>query len=154
MNVILPEHIHKLGDLGDTVKVRAGYGRNYLLPQGKALPANEANRAVFQERKAELVRKAEESINAAKLRAEGINGKRLTITARAADEGKLYGSITPNDVVAAAAEAGIELLKAEIDMPEGPIRTVGTYELEIMLHSEVTANLSVEIVEETAVGAE
>lgn len=153
MEIILLEKIKNLGDLGDTVKVRPGFGRNYLVPQGKALAATEANRAVFEQRKAELVRKAEESINAAQMRAKGINGKTVTIAARVADESKLYGSISPNDVVAAAAEAGIELAKAEIDMPEGPLRNTGTYELEIMLHTEVTAVLTVEVIEEATVAA-
>ncbi len=153
MEVILLEKIKNLGDLGDTVKVRPGFGRNYLVPQGKALPATDENRKVFEARKAELIRKAEESINAARLRAEQINGKSITIAARVADEGKLYGSITPDGVVAAAAELGIELRKAEVDMPDGPIRNVGSYEIDILLHSEVTATLTVNVVEDKPVAA-
>lgn len=151
MNVILLEHIHKLGDLGDTVKVRAGYGRNYLLPQGKALPANDANRKVFEERRAELMKRAEESRGAAQMRAKELNGKRLTIAARVADQGKLYGSVAPADIVDAAAAAGLEIEKAEVDMPEGPIRVTGEYPIRLMLHAEVECELTVSVVD-NAVG--
>jgi large subunit ribosomal protein L9 len=127
MEVILLEKIKKLGDLGDTVKVAAGFGRNYLLPQGKALPATEANRKVFETRKAELVKKFSESLNAAKIRAEKLAGKVITIKALASDEGKLYGSVGPAEVVAAGEAQGVDLRKNEIDLGEGPIRAVGNY---------------------------
>lgn len=147
MEVILLEKIHKLGDLGDTVKVRAGYGRNYLLPQGKALPSTEANRKVFEERKAELVKRAEQSLSAAKMRAKSIDGATVTIEARTADQGKLYGSVAPGDIVDAAAAQGLELEKSEIDMPDGPIRVAGEYSFRVMLHTEVECSINVNVVE-------
>ena len=147
MNVILLEHIHKLGDLGDTVKVRAGYGRNYLLPQGKALPATDENRKVFETRKAELMKKSQDSLNAAKMRAEKLAGLTVTITALASEEGKLYGSIGPGEIVDAAAAQGVDLHRNEIDMVTGPIRAVGSYAVAVQLHSEVESSLTV-IVEE------
>ncbi len=143
MEVILLEKIKKLGDLGDTVKVAAGFGRNYLLPQGKALPATEANRKVFEARKAELVKKFSESLNAAKIRAEKLAGKTVTIKALAAEEGKLYGSVGPADVIAAAEAQGLDLKKNEIDLGEGPIRAIGTYTVAVRLHAEVETSLTV-----------
>lgn len=143
MEVILLEKIKKLGDLGDTVKVAAGFGRNYLLPQGKALPATEANRKVFEVRKAELVKKFSDSLNAAKIRAEKLAGKTVTIKALAAEEGKLYGSVGPADVIAAAEAQGIDVKKNEIDLGEGPIRAIGTYTVAVRLHAEVETSLTV-----------
>lgn len=147
MDVILLEKIKKLGDLGDTVKVKPGFGRNYLLPQGKALAATDSNRKVFETRKAELVKKANESINAAKIRAEQLAGKTLTIKALAAEEGKLYGSVGPAEIVEAAEAAGLSLRKSEIDMVTGPIRAIGTYTVAVRLHTEVETSLTV-VVEE------
>ena len=120
MNVILLEKVKNLGDLGDTVKVKPGYGRNFLLSQGKALPATDANRKVFEERKAELVKKAGDSINAAKMRAEKLSGKTILVTALAAEEGKLYGSVGPGDIARAAQAQNIDLKKSEINLA-GPI---------------------------------
>jgi large subunit ribosomal protein L9 len=151
MDIILLEKVKNLGDLGDTVKVKSGYGRNFLLPQGKALPANDANRKVFEGRKAELIKKAESSLGGARLRAEQLNGKTLTVKALTAEEGKLYGSVGPSDIVRAAAEAGIELKKSEIDMPTGPIRQTGSYPITLRLHTEVETNITLVIEEEKAV---
>lgn len=150
MEVILLEKIRQLGDLGETVKVRPGFGRNYLLPKGKALPATEANRAVFEARKAELVKKANDSINAAKTRAEGVAGKTLTIRAMASEEGKLYGSVGQAEIMDAAAAAGLDLHKNEIGLDDGPIRATGTYEIAVRLHSEVETAITVEVVEQRA----
>jgi large subunit ribosomal protein L9 len=147
MQVILLEKIKKLGDLGEEVKVRPGFGRNYLLPQGKALPATDENRKVFETRKAELMKKSSDSLNAAKMRAEKIAGKTVTLKALAADEGKLYGSIGPAEIVRAAAAAGIELKKSEIDMIGGPIRQIGSYDVGVRLHTEVETALKL-VVEE------
>ncbi|HEY1077586.1 MAG TPA: 50S ribosomal protein L9 [Fontimonas sp.] len=143
MEVILLEKIKKLGDLGDTVKVKSGFGRNFLLPQGKALPATENNRKVFEARKAELLKKSQDSLNAAKLRGEKLNGLSLTIPVLAAEEGRLYGSVGPAEIVHAAAAKGVEIHKNEIDMVSGPIRAVGTYTVSIALHSEVAATVTV-----------
>lgn len=147
MQVILLEKVKGLGDLGDSVKVKSGYGRNFLLPQGKALPATEPNRKVFESRKAELVKKSAASINAAKIRAEKIGGKTLTIKALASEEGKLYGSVGPAEIVQAAAAAGIEVDKGEIDMVTGPIRATGTFAVAVRLHSEVETSMNI-VVEE------
>lgn len=148
MELILLERVKNLGDLGDVVKVNSGYGRNFLLPQGKALTATAANKEVFETRKAELVKKSAESLNAAKLRAEKIGGKKVTVKALAADEGKLYGSVGPAEIARAAELAGYEIEKSEIDLPEGPIRTIGTYTVAVRLHSEVETSLEVIVEEE------
>ena len=151
MEVILLEKIKKLGDLGETVKVKPGFGRNFLLPQGKALPATEANRKVFEARKAELVKKSNESLSGAKMRAEKLNGQTITIKALAAEEGKLYGSVGPGDVVRAAAEQGLEFKKGELEMAGGTIRQTGTYDVVVRLHTEVEATLKVVVITEKAV---
>lgn len=147
MNVILLEKVKSLGDLGDTVKVAPGYGRNFLLPKGMALPATDNNRKVFEERKAELIKKSKDSLNAAKLRAEKLAGKVVKVKALAAEEGKLYGSVGPAEVVRAAEELGLELHKHEIDFVDGPIRQVGTYDIAVRLHGEVETSLTL-VVEE------
>ena len=146
MDVILLEKINNLGDLGETVKVKSGYGRNFLLPQGKALPATDSNRKVFDERKAELIKKSQDSLAASKMRADQLSGKTLTIKALAAEEGKLYGSVGPSDIVRAAQAANIQLRKSEIEMPAGAIHQTGMYTVTIRLHTEVatTVNVSVE----------
>ena len=150
MDVILLEKVKNLGDLGDTVKVKPGYGRNFLLPQGKALPATPGNLKVFEARKAELLKKATDSLSAAKMRAEKLGGKTLTIKALTAEEGKLYGSIGVSDIVRAAQAAGLEVKKAEVDLPTGPIRQLGSYPVTLRLHTEVEATLTVTIEEEKA----
>lgn len=147
MELILLEKVTNLGDLGDIVKVKSGYGRNFLLPKGKALTATAANKEVFEARKAELVKKYAESLNAAKIRAEKLAGKHVTVKALAADEGRLYGSVGPAEIERAAAAAGLDVQKSEIDLPEGPIRVVGTYTVAVRLHSEVESSLIV-VVEE------
>lgn len=150
MDVILLEKVKNLGDLGDTVKVKPGYGRNFLLPQGKALPATPANLKVFEGRKADLLKKANDSLSAAKMRAEKLAGKTLTIKALTAEEGKLYGSVGPSDVVRAANAAGFDLKRSEVDMPDGPIRAIGSHPVTIRLHTEVEASITVSIEEEKA----
>ena len=150
MELILLEKIKNLGDLGDTVKVKPGYGRNFLLPTGKALPATEANRAVFEQRKAELLKKAEAALSAAKQRAAKLNGVTLTVRALAAEEGRLYGSVGPSEIARAATARGFEVQKSEIDLPGGPIRVLGTYPAVIRLHSEVAVDVTVVVEEEKA----
>ena len=150
MEIILLERIAKLGSIGDVVSVKDGFARNFLLPQKKALRANDANRKVFEERRAELMKRAEESRGAAQMRAKELDGKRLTIAARVADQGKLYGSVAPADIVDAAAAAGLEIEKAEVDMPEGPIRVTGEYPIRLMLHAEVECELTVSVVDNAA----
>jgi large subunit ribosomal protein L9 len=150
MDVILLEKVKNLGDLGDTVKVKAGYGRNFLLPQGKALAATPSNLKVFETRKAELLKKASDSMSAAKMRAEKIGGKTLTIKALTAEEGKLYGSVGPSDIVRAAQAAGVDIKRSEVDMPSGPIRQTGSYPVTLRLHTEVETRITIAIEEEKA----
>ena len=142
MDVILLEKIRRLGDMGETVKVKPGYGRNFLLPQGKALPATDANRAVFEARKTELTKRAAESVNAAKIRAEKIAGQVLNIKVLASEEGKLYGSVNVSEVLGAANEAGLDIERNEIVMPT-PIREIGRFDIAISLHSEVETSITV-----------
>lgn len=150
MDVILLEKVKNLGDLGDTVKVKPGYGRNFLLPQGKALPATKGNLKVFEERKSELVKKAGDSLNAAKMRAEKLAGKTLTIRALSAEEGKLYGSVGVTDVVRAANAAGFDIKRSEVDLPNGPIRQLGSSAVTLRLHTEVETSITVVVEEEKA----
>lgn len=142
MEVILLERIARLGQMGETVKVRDGFARNFLLPQGKALPATDANRAVFEARKTELTKRAAESVNAAKIRAEKIAGQVLNIKVLASEEGKLYGSVNVSEVLDAANEAGLDIERNEIVMPT-PIREIGRFDIAISLHSEVETSITV-----------
>lgn len=151
MEVILQEKIHNLGSLGDQVKVKAGYGRNYLIPQGKAVPATPDNVAKFEARRAELEKAQTEQLAEAQKRAEKIHGLKLTIPRKVAaegDEGKLYGSVAPGDIVAAAEAVGVEIVKHELDMPEGPIRQTGEYEYHVSLHTDVDCTIQVVVVPE------
>lgn len=148
MEVILLEKVGKLGGLGDQVSVKAGFGRNYLVPYGKAVPASEANIAEFEARRAELEKAAAEKLAAAEARAEQLNEKSVTITSKAGDEGKLFGSVGVRDVADAITAAGTEVSKSEVRLPEGPLREVGEYEIAIQLHSDVTATITLVIVSE------
>ena len=142
MEVILLEKVGKLGGLGDKVTVKSGYGRNFLVPYGKAVPANAANTAEFETRRAELEKAAAEKLATAEARAAELNEKEVTIVSKAGDEGKLFGSIGVRDVADAVTAAGIEVAKSEVRLPEGALRTVGQFEVAIQLHSEVTAIVS------------
>jgi large subunit ribosomal protein L9 len=149
MEVILLENISNLGGLGDKVDVKAGFGRNYLIPQGKAVPATEAAIAQFETRRAELEAAAAESLAAAEARAEAINGLQLiTIPANAGEEGKLFGSIGTRDIAEAVCAAGVEVDKSEVRLPEGALREIGEYEIGIQVHGDVTAVISVAVVPE------
>ncbi|MGI9323239.1 MAG: 50S ribosomal protein L9, partial [Pseudomonadales bacterium] len=129
MEVILLENIDRLGDLGDKVSVKSGYGRNYLLPQKKAVPATPENVEIFEARREELEAAAREKLVAAQTRAEEIQALAISITANTGEEGKLFGSITVRDVAEAVAATGVAVEKSEIRMPEGPIRELGDYEI-------------------------
>lgn len=147
MEVILLEKMQNLGNLGDTVKVKPGYGRNFLLPQHKAVMATPDNLARFEERRAELEKAAAEALAAAQKRAEGIASLgKLTLNRKSGDEGKLYGSVAAGDIAEALGEAGVEVHKQEVSMPLGPIRQTGEYEVELQLHSDVVQPLTVEVV--------
>ena len=150
MELILLEKVKNLGGLGDKVKVKPGYGRNYLVPRGKAVPATATNVAEFEKRRAEYEAKSNELLGAAQARAAKFEGAEATIKANASPEGKLYGSVGPADIVRAAGEAGIELKKSEIDLSGGPIRQVGSYPVTIRLHTEVEASITVVVEEEKA----
>ena len=143
MNVILLEKINKLGELGDQVSVKAGFGRNFLSPQGKALPATEANVKMFEERRAELESAAAESLSAATARAETLAGKEVVIVRKAGDEGRMFGSVNNTDVAEALTAAGLAVEKREVRMPEGAIRELGEYEIEIHLHTDVNTTVKV-----------
>ena len=145
MEVILLEKVGKLGALGDRVTVKGGYARNFLLPQGRAVLANEANIAEFETRRAELEKAAQEQMDAATARAESLNGKTVAITAKAGDEGKLFGSIGTRDIAEAAEVAGLTLDKSEVRLPEGPLRTTGEHEVQCQVHAEVFATITVAI---------
>jgi len=145
MDVILLERIRNLGDLGDMVAVKAGYARNFLIPQKKAVIANEDNKASFEARRAELEKAQAEIIALAQVRADKLNGTSVTITAKASDEGKLFGSVGPRDIAEAIAAAGNEVTKAEVQMPSGPIKDVGSEEVVISLHPEVSVSITVVI---------
>jgi len=150
MEVILLERIKNLGDLGDKVSVKPGFGRNYLLPKGKALAATGDNLKVFEERKAELMKKAEEAKGEARKRAEAIAGKSVTVKALASDEGKLYGSVGVGDIARAAEMIGLAIERAEIDLVDGPIHSLGSFDVVVRLHSDVETSLTVVVEEERA----
>ncbi len=137
MELILLEKIRNLGDLGDQVRVKPGFGRNYLIPQGKALPASAENVKVFEARKAELIKKAQDSLGAAKLRAEGVADLALTVTALASEEGKLYGSVGASQVAEVAVAQGVAIEVHEVVMPNGVIRDLGDHEVEFHFHPDV-----------------
>ncbi|WP_133127476.1 50S ribosomal protein L9 [Legionella nagasakiensis] len=147
MEVILLEKVRNLGNLGDKVSVKAGYGRNFLIPQNKAVFATAKNIELFEQRRAELEKKAQQSLAAAEQRAAKLNDITVVISAQASDEGKLYGSVGVNEVKDALSERSIEVHKREIVMPEGSLHSVGDYIVEIHLHSDVIANLKVEVVQ-------
>ena len=147
MDVILPEKIHKLGDLGDKVRVKAGFGRNYLIPSGKAVSATIENIAKFEARRAELEKQHQEVLALANGRAEKLEDLNILISRRAGAEGKLYGSIGMVDIVEAVNEqTGVELVKHEVRLPDGPIRNIGEYRLTIQLHADVSSTISVNVV--------
>ena len=148
MEVILLEKIGNLGKLGDKFKVKAGYGRNFLLPTGKAVPATSANVQEFEARRAELEKSAQEKLAAAQSRADALEGKSFTVSAKAGDEGKLFGSIGAKDIADLITAGGTEVAKSEVRLPDGPLRTVGEFELGVQVHSELTATVTVVVVAE------
>lgn len=137
MEVILLEKIRHLGGVGDKVSVKPGYGRNYLIPKGKAESATQENIVKFEARRAELERAAAESLSAAQARADALVAIQVTIPARAGDEGKLFGSIGTSDLAKAISDAGVKVNKSEIRLPTGPIRQLGEFEIHVQLHSDV-----------------
>ncbi|HAT26718.1 MAG TPA: 50S ribosomal protein L9 [Gammaproteobacteria bacterium] len=148
MEVILLESVQKLGELGDKVTVKSGYGRNFLIPQKKAVPATAENLQQFEERRADLEAVAGDKLSIAKNRAKKVDELSITITTKAGEEGKLFGSITVRDVAEASEAAGVKLEKSEVRLPDGPIRELGEFEINIHLHPEVDAVLKLAVVAE------
>jgi large subunit ribosomal protein L9 len=142
MNVILLDNIENLGGIGDLVSVKAGYGRNYLLPQGKAALATKENIAEFE------ARRAAEDLAAAKAREELIQGMELVISANVGPEGKLFGSVGPIDIAEAFSKVGVDVARSEIRMPEGPIHEVGEVKIGVHLHTEINVEVTVNVVAE------
>lgn len=147
MEVILLEKIQNLGGLGDRVKVKSGYARNYLVPQGKALTATEANVAIFESRRAELEAQAATEVGAAQARARALEAIELRIE-RKVNAGRLFGSVSALDVVEALAAAGAEVKRSEVRLPDGPIRATGDHAVEIHLHTDVNATITISVVAE------
>ena len=143
MEVILLEKVQKLGNLGDKVKVKPGYGRNYLVPSGKAIPANEKNLAEFEARRAELEKLALQRLSTAEERCAALEGFEVVLSANASDEGKLYGSIGPREIADAVTGKGITLEKSEVIMGEGPIRYTGEHQVLVQLHADVETEIKV-----------
>jgi large subunit ribosomal protein L9 len=147
MDVILLEKIHKLGNLGDKVKVKSGFGRNYLIPSGKAVSATTENIAKFEARRAELEKLHQEALSLANGRAEKLNDLSVSMSRRASAEGKLYGSIGTVDIVEAVNEqTDVELVKHEVRLPDGPIRNIGEHKLIIQLHADISSTIVVDVV--------
>ena len=149
MQIILLEKIQNLGGLGDTVDVKPGFARNFLIPSGKAVSANEANMAEFEARRAELERQQAEAVNAAKARAAKLVDLTVVIAHRAGEEGKLFGSVGPADVAAAITATGTEIDRSEVRIPES-IRQVGEYSVEVQLHADVVVAITLDVQAEQA----
>jgi large subunit ribosomal protein L9 len=148
VDLILMQKVRGLGELGDKVSVRAGYGRNFLIPSGLAKPATAENLKEFEGRRAELERQAAEALAAAETRKAKLEGVIVTIPRKAGDEGRLFGSVGAADIATAITEGGIdvEVLKSEVRLPDGPLRAVGEYDLDLHLHSDVDVTVRVEVI--------
>ena len=145
MDVILLQKVKNLGNLGDRVKVKPGYSRNFLIPYGKAVPATATNLSNFEQRRAEFEAKANETLAAANARKARMEGASVTIKANASTEGKLYGSVGPREIAEAFSAAGLPLEKSEVIMGEGPLRRVGESDVEVHLHADVHTTVKVVI---------
>ena len=148
MEVILLQKVANLGGIGDRVKVKSGYGRNYLLPSGRATLATPANVARFEARRADLEKHAREETQNAQQRAEALRDFRLTITAKAGTEGKLFGSVGTTDIAEGCTAAGHKVSRSEVRLPNGPIRAVGEHQVVVHLHTDVEVTLTVIVVAE------
>lgn len=148
MQIILLEKVANLGNLGDAVNVRSGYARNFLFPQGKAVPATAANVASFEARRAELEAQAQAKLASAQDRQAKIEEIELSVAVKAGDEGKLFGSLGNRDIADLITAAGVAVNKAEVRLPTGPIRNLGSFAIDIQLHPEVTATLQLQVVAE------
>ena len=148
MDIILLEKVKNLGSLGSRVSVKSGYGRNFLIPKGKAVPATEANIAAFDARRAELERQEAEVLSAAQARAAQLAEIAVVIAAKSGDEGKLFGSVGTRDIADAITAAGVAVDKSEVRLPNGALRNTGAYTVAVHLHSDVNAEVSVTVVAE------
>ena len=148
MELILLQKVANLGNIGDRVKVKSGYGRNFLLPQGRATLATADNIAKFEARRAELEKAAQDELKSAQTRASKLEGVKLSINAKAGGEGKLFGSIGTSDITEALNKAGHKIERAEVRLPQGPIRQAGEHVVHLHLHTDVTVELPVIIVPE------
>ena len=148
MQVILLEKLAKLGQLGDVVKVKDGYGRNFLIPQKKAKRATEANLAEFQAKRAELEKAQAEILVQAQARAEKINGVTVRIAQKAGVDGRLFGSVTTGDISEALKAQGFDVAKSEVRLPNGPLKVVGESSVDLSLHTDVTATITISVVAE------
>ncbi|GAB4392254.1 MAG: 50S ribosomal protein L9 [Gammaproteobacteria bacterium] len=147
MEIILQTNVPNLGKLGQVVKVKAGYARNFLIPMGKAVAATKANMTVFEQQRAELERQAEEELKVAQQRADVINKLGpVKVTVQASDEGKLYGSVGTHEIVDAIKAAGVEIAKREVLLPNGVIRETGEYEVDLALHSDVKVAINLHVI--------
>ncbi|MGZ5039475.1 MAG: 50S ribosomal protein L9 [Usitatibacter sp.] len=148
MQVILMEKVVNLGGLGDVVKVKDGFARNYLIPQGKAKRASEKNLKEFENRRAELEKKANEQLTGAQERAAKLEGMKIEIAQKAGVDGRLFGSVTNADIAESLGKQGLTVKKAEIRMPQGPLKHIGEFPIVVALHSDVLANIVVHVVAE------
>jgi large subunit ribosomal protein L9 len=148
MEIILLQKVQNLGNIGDKVKVKSGYGRNFLLPKGRATLATPENVAKFESRRAELEKTARQELEAAQARAKSFEGFTLTVTAKAGGEGKLFGSIGTTDIAEGVKKSGRQIERSEVRMPTGPIRLAGEHIVQLHLHSDVSVDLPVVIVGE------
>ncbi|HEY9210395.1 MAG TPA: 50S ribosomal protein L9 [Methylotenera sp.] len=148
MQVILLEKVGNLGGLGDVVKVKDGFGRNFLIPQGKAKRATEANKAEFAARRAELEKQQAAILAVAQARGEKLEGFAVSITQKAGVDGRLFGSVTNGDIAEALVAAGHEVVKAAIRLPNGPLKTIGDHAVSVALHHDVVVNITVSVVAE------
>jgi large subunit ribosomal protein L9 len=148
MQVILMEKVVNLGGLGDVVKVKDGFARNFLIPQGKAKRASEKNLKEFEDRRVELEKKANEQLTGAQERGAKLDGMKIDIAQKAGVDGRLFGSVTNADIAEALGKQGLTVKKAEIRMPTGPLKHIGEFPIVIQLHSDVLANIVVHVVAE------
>lgn len=148
MEIILLEKVQNLGDLGDLVKVKPGYARNYLIPQGKAAFATAENKTAFEQQRKELEKAAAQRLEDAQQRALQIDGLVVEVARKASEEGKLFGSVSTVDIAEVAAARGLEIEKSEIDLAEGPLKTLGEHDVGVLLHPEVQCNIKIIIVAE------
>ena len=150
MQLILLQNVQNLGKLGDKVNVKPGFGRNFLIPYGKAVPATATNLAEFEARRAEYEAKAKSLLEGAEARKAGLDDVEVTISDNASTEGKLYGSVGPRDIAEALTKAGMPVEKSEVVMGEGPLRNIGEYDVLVHLHADVETTVKVVVVAEAA----